>query len=330
MAALWLASPAMADEVVLDLASTSELVQPVTAGVPLDVMLINTVPTARYSVTIERRPVEIPALPVSAVKSAEAGADEVCKRISEVTHKLRNVEKTETGVARLASELRAALASDEASACDTDLTSTAKAALEDTRRRLSNPALSLGEELVVTVKRSDVTPPLTWKATFTTGPRGSWTVSYGLAFSPDDDKRFFARPDGEKRFLITAESDRRSLAFVPAVFFSWLPRRFEGKDLVINVAGGLGFNNSEPAVFLGPALTWNRNVALVTGVGVRKQLRLRGRYADSGQEVVSENLNEDQLHEGTYRPGAFAALTFRFEANPFKKEGGDKSKAAAR
>jgi hypothetical protein len=133
---------------------------------------------------------------------------------------------------------------------------------------------------------------------------------------PNDDTLFFSNPlEGEAgKFRITRKSDNRDYDFAPAIFYAWMPEAWRGNYASFSLAGGLGFDLSDPVVFLGPAVTIRHNLTVVAGVVMHKERRLNGEY--NVDDVISESLSEEQLHEDTYNPTWFAGLSFRFDSRP--------------
>ena len=111
-------------------------------------------------------------------------------------------------------------------------------------------------------------------------------------------------------------NEQSDLAVIPAAFFQWLPLTRELKDWAVGPTLGLGVKSDRPAFFVGGIVTFNQNLGLVVGVPVYQQLKLRGNYSEG--QVISENLNEDQLHKKVYRfQRFFFGGVFRFGSNPF-------------
>jgi len=141
---------------------------------------------------------------------------------------------------------------------------------------------------------------------------------------PDENKRFFtmAAEDGQT-YTITEKEDRRDLEFVPSVFYSWMPWKWRNRNFSGSVTGGLGFDSSNPVVFLGVSGTFNRNVSLLGGVAVRQQTELLGEYSEN--QVLMQDLSDDSLTEETYKPSWFLGVSFRFGKSPFAKSKGSET-----
>jgi hypothetical protein len=64
--------------------------------------------------------------------------------------------------------------------------------------------------------------------------------------------------------------------FVPAIFFTWLPRKWENRSWAFSPVGGLGFDVSSPVVFVGGAAMFNQNLSFLAGGVFHQQKRLDG------------------------------------------------------
>ena len=132
---------------------------------------------------------------------------------------------------------------------------------------------------------------------------------------PNKDEKYFTAGAGDK-FTITAESRRGGLKPLPAVFFTWLPRSGQDKNLVVGPTAGFGLEGgNRPAAFGRLGFTYNWNLGFVAGVGVVPERRLTGRYT-AGQ-VVAMDLSSDQLHSDVVEVRWMFAFTYRFGSNPF-------------
>lgn len=71
-----------------------------------------------------------------------------------------------------------------------------------------------------------------------------------------------------------------------------------------------------------PSIVIGRNVSLSAGVCMTQKQVLKGQYKEG--DVVTEDLDFDQLHEKQFMGEWFVSLAIRFEENPFKKKEEDK------
>jgi hypothetical protein len=207
--------------------------------------------------------------------------------------------------------------------------------MELTRGTTPVPDVSLGQDVVVTVTRTGASPAdqaVAWTKTFQGRPRGEWVTTYGFSFITDlfaESESFTAEqtPD-QGKFVISKDSTQERLKFVPSLFFTWQPAKPNvSRNLALVFSGGIGFDFSNPVVFLAPALSWNRNLTLHAGVAAAKVDRLLGRY--QAGDTVGTNLTPEQLRQSVYRINPFVSLSFNFSSNPFANgASGEKSGSA--
>lgn len=175
---------------------------------------------------------------------------------------------------------------------------------------------------VLEVTVTNLTTDKEWNAIYRAPSSGEWFGHYGFAFVPSEDERFFVKTidDQPGKFRITEQADNQEFDFVPAVLFSYMPARWSHRYTAWSATGGLGFDLSNPVVFLGGSLAFRQNLLLVAGAVWHEEMHLNGRYKDD--DVIGENLSEDQLSETTYDIAWFVGVSFRFDTAPLthKKE----------
>jgi hypothetical protein len=142
------------------------------------------------------------------------------------------------------------------------------------------------------------------------GARGNWVASYGFGIIPNNDQRFYSKATDTDTFEVTRKRDNGGVDPTAAVFYTWLPSERENSDWNWGIAGGMGVDHSNLALFLGFHMTFNQNIGVVVGGAMHQEARLRGEF-DEGQEVT-ENLTSDALEEKVNEPTWFIALTMRF------------------
>ena len=182
-----------------------------------------------------------------------------------------------------------------------------------TTHDLGRYTLHKGEHLIVKIKRDEQS----WEFTLTTGERGQWHTFYGFTFLPNDDEQFFTEqnPADADQFIITQEDDREEFDFAPSVLFVWSAAHSEDRNWNHGLTAGLGFDMDDPIVFAGYAFTFNENIALTAGLVFHKRERLNGR-CEVG-DVVTADLDSEQLTEETYGVNGYVGIAFRFGSNPF-------------
>jgi hypothetical protein len=290
------------------------------------VLIVDKAPKKAYGVQVEVNFTPVPPLTPPAGGAAPR-IDDPCLQLTNDTSEIRNSED-EKRIAVLVAEIGQVLQSGTCK--DHQKTQDALSAVDLTRQPVDDIVYTLagGQELKVTVSRDSGSNEKKWTFIFRTPSPGRWFSSYGFVFVPNRDERYFSKlkPGTTDRYLITRAGDNSGSDFSPSLFFSWLPASRETKALSLGASAGLGFDQSNPIVFVGPMLTYHQNVSLVVGLVVHKQKRLNGMY--SRGEEIGENLTEPQLTEQTYKPNVFFGLSFRFGSNPFATSGSD-SKAPA-
>ncbi len=313
-ALLFFCASVSAQEVeILDLAALvpgSEIEETVPPGAVLRVKVVNRVPKHSYTLRADVETIPIVELNFSA-PSTRAAAENCDDVIGELLNGLQSAE-TEVEVAGLVQSARdrgrSLCSDDERPALNQQID-------EKTTHTFRAVVLSMGERLVVQVSRIEGEETLLWKTTYTTGPRGRWLTTYGVGFLPDQDEEFFSESLGDGGFEIRGKEPAGGLDFVPAIFFTWLPRKWENRSWAFSPAGGLGFDVSNPVVFLGGAAMFNQNLSLLAGAVFHKQKRLDGQYQEG--QILGEALTPDQLAVEPYHVNFFFAVAFRFGSNPF-------------
>lgn len=147
----------------------------------------------------------------------------------------------------------------------------------------------------------------------TTGKRGSWQASYGFGITPDKDRQFFSQAGDGDSFTIKQKRDNGGLQPNAAVFYTWLPSKWENSFCSFGLAGGIGVDRNNLVLLVGPHVTFNQNFGLVAGVALHQQSRLRGEY--EVDQVLSENLTSDALEEKVHQTSWFLGVTYRFAEN---------------
>lgn len=316
----------------LDLAGLRDVTRSVEPG-RYTIELTNVVPKLqeKYAVVVQHNIKRIPKLEKpTAPQGMEANAAGAECDVTSITNKIDEAT-TESKVDSLARELRSI-------DCAAREFATWREIVLQTviKRHVGEYSLRAGEELVVTVERDEGRQQ--WKLVLDTGVRGGWNVGYGFVFLPDNNDEPFVETLGEDpaRYLVRNEASD-GLRFLPSVFYSWTPRTAAANTWSPSIVAGLGADITEPALFLGAALTYNRNVSLVLGGAVSQEKRLRSRY-DAPNDTLAQSLTPDQLVRDRFKPNFFLGVTFRFDTSPFaspakkesvtakKESGADKEK----
>ncbi len=273
-----------------------------------------------------------------AAAPAAAGAPASCaQQRTAITTELEEAT-TEQGVAAIDKKVQAL--APPAGPCTAD---DAKKAQDDfasaTTRTLDVVTLATGEEYIVSVARLPGTTPqgaavsaLAFpKATFAApAPPSQWLVYYGFNYINSGDQLYFSKqvPGSATSYTITPEANRNNKTFAPSVYFMWMPSS-ESTSALAPIAGwhdaegnifggltaGLGFDTSNPVVFVGYGIGWGYNAMVTFGAAWHKEKRLLGQYNPG--DAVSSNLTTDQLTQDTYQTRFYIGLALRLGSNPF-------------
>lgn len=181
------------------------------------------------------------------------------------------------------------------------------------------PGLEDGAQLRLTVHRlgRDGTSERAWHRRYYVGTTNQWTQSLGLTLFENQDRRWFLEPvAGEhNQHELIRDRSSRDIDYSPVYFFTWSPAEWNSSapgQWFWGVSGGLGFDGEDPIPLVGGTVGLAKNLSVVGGVGALKALRLRGEYKRTPRPILTTALTEDQLHDKTYRPTFFLAVSYRF------------------
>jgi hypothetical protein len=288
----------------------------------------NLLPVRSYLLSIQHHALPIEPFPATAIPMfkpptpAEAARPVNCPALQAASKALADAV-VETVVPALVASIRHEL---DAGCTDTAIADAARALVASTSRS-SVVSVASGEEAVVALQRgaTDATHPAKqWTLTLTGPPRGQALITYGFAIARNRDQHFFTKAADNNKFVVTRERDETGASVVPSIYFSWLPTDADWHGWTASPTIGFGAKNDAPAVLIGGNFNYHWNLGFVAGVGMLQEKRLLGQYTEN--QVVTENLTEDQLHQKVWRPSLFVAATVRFGSNPF---GGDDKKPAS-
>lgn len=176
-----------------------------------------------------------------------------------------------------------------------------------------------GQDLKVQIVRGgeEGQSGIVWTTIFDAGSRGSWNISlgFGIPILVDGHRRYGMRHDSVESYRIVSLQDDERFELIPAAFFHWVPSANELSDWSWSVIGGLGLNFDSPVLFLGGALTYNRNITLSAGGVAHQVKRLNPKYIIG--DVLPIELDEEQLHAFYYRINPYVSVTFQLSSNLF-------------
>lgn len=287
----------------------------------------NLLPGRAYSLSIQHHSLPPDPLPASVIPRGLASATErammeTCPAVNKAIADLL-AATAETHVAALSAALQAAL---DQGCADQAIEDRAKATLARTTRSMT-VTIKEGEEVEIKLWRdatAESQPAAQWTLVLTGPARGQWVTTYGFSFAKNGDERYYAKGIENGKFEIAAEREIESATLVPSIFFTWQSRKNELRNWSIGPTVGLGVADSAPAVFAGLGITFNRNIGLVIGGSMLKEMRLAGQYTKD--QILQEALTSEQLHTKVWRPVLAVSVTLRLDGNPF---GGEKEATPA-
>lgn len=316
----YIGSVSAAEPVILTVdLSTGEdesIVRTIKPNTTYRVKLRNVLPRqeTRYSVRVENVDTHVAPLsfPGSDSQSAKALGGAGCPELTAQVDAMRFAETEESvGIARRRIEHALPQCADAA------VKSAARSILALTELDPGNESYEVGAEgeLRVVVVRGE----REWRTTFRTPRSRNWFLSYGFTFAQNDDRKFYLASSGDAAtpFRVDRMVNDDRLDFAPAVLFTWKPEWTDWDELALGLTAGLDADVTDPQLFLGPSVLFNRNVALVGGATMHKVARLAGEYREN--QLLTSTVAEDKLHDRVYRLGYFFGLSFRFDKSPFAK-----------
>lgn len=171
--------------------------------------------------------------------------------------------------------------------------------------------------------------------------QAQWLTYYGFNFTHNGDDSYYSKANqgsNPASYTITAEANRQSSNFSASIYVMRLPAEdgftfkkilgWREDDWMGGLTAGLGFDFSNPTVFLGYGVGWGYNVIVTAGVEMQQVTRLKGQY--NAGDVITTNLTPDQLVDSTYRPQAYIGIAIRLGSNPFNGSNSSKSSTTSK
>lgn len=296
-----------------------------------EISIENKIPLKEYNISITKKsiPIDVFNLPSESkeIETTGGGVAMCAGFISEV-YEIYELDKEELLASKL-KDIRKKIKEIETILVERDTTDegclsshikAAKSIIELTKNKIWEGSLKRGEQLEVVITRSNEEgKTLKWTQIYSTESRGKWQVSYGFSFITEGFNKeniFFAK-QSDSVYAITKTNNRKSMNFAPSLFFTWMPTKSINKPWNLGLSGGLGFDFESPTVFLSPTISYNQNLRIHIGLVAHKQSVLLGQYEEG--QIITENLNKDQLHEELYKLNPFISISFRFNQNPFNQ-----------
>lgn len=324
---------------IIDLGSSPvEVKQKIGNNIFLDLMIENLLPTKKYTVKTEVTVKKIEPLPYINIEvpRTEELSDPTVTTLTDsliclfpLTQKYNNLkdETEEKHISKLKTELKNELnkldssckATTEFIAMENDI----KRLLNSTSQKINEVAFANNNIVKITIERKndDGETDNTWTIVYETEDRGIWLESYGISYISNlfkQNKTFIAGKDENNNSIVEATSnDRGNGAFVPAIFYTWLPYASQNSDFNFGLGGGLGFDVTNPVVMAGLDINYNWNFNIFLGAAYWKDKTPNPSYK-LGQTISATDV--DNLNKDKYILSPFLAFTFRIGSNPFGKK----------
>lgn len=169
-----------------------------------------------------------------------------------------------------------------------------------------------GETVTITITREDKV----WTWELKGDKIGEWLMSYGFGFcsSALAGKTYHLQQmDDTTTFKVTkdARPGALDLAYIPAIFYSFLPASKYNNSYNWSITAGLGFDLSAPVVFFGGGFMFRQNIGINMGIAFQQQSKLYPQYYEG--QILTSSIQDSQLHDKVYRPNLFISINFRFD-----------------
>ncbi|HYG14151.1 MAG TPA: hypothetical protein VEC12_00250 [Bacteroidia bacterium] len=225
---------------------------------------------------------------------------------------------------------------------------------------LDTECINMGKQLIgLTIKEIDLALPIKynqvikvfiykrcdgknvqiWEYTYKTPDKTPWKTMLGFTVIPNilnPVTNYYTKQSdiNSTEYVVSPLNNQRKDFFEnvsPTFMVQWAPLRkynhswkaiFSNNFYQFGFTGGLSLNfageSSLANVMAGPSIVIADNMSLSFGLIMTRKSVLRGNYVPD--EIVTEQLTFDQLHEKRYMVEYFFSLAFRFDQNPFKRK----------
>lgn len=309
----------------IDLSNTDPGTKTVDYGKNIIVNMKNKLPFGDYRIkairsAIPMDPFDLPAAPatVPEIMTKGAGTGTSCTALETAYNALgAEVNEKSAKDKDLIGKLKKEINDADKKTCASEITS-AENLLALTSTTIWSDVLKEGEKVEITITNTATNQ--SWTLILTTQPHGRWEISYGFNFITQwffKEDLYYTKSDTQGTFVITKEHNRRTVSYSPSIMFTYMPFYKDYSGWNFGISPGLGFDMSSPAVFLCFTTTFRQNLRMHVGLAYNRQYVLMGQYAEN--DVISEDLSREQLHEKQYMLNPFFALSFRFKENVFDR-----------
>lgn len=305
----------------IDLSNTDPGTKTVDYGKNITVNMKNKLPFGDYRIQVIRS--AIPMDPFDLPKAAGSTAAKTINKSNasctalETAYNALGAEVNEKSAQKLIGTLKKEIKDADKTTCTAEISS-AENLLALTSTTIWSDVLKEGEKVEITITNTATNQ--SWTLILTTQPHGRWEISYGFNFITQwffKEDLYYTKSDTQGAFVITKEHNRRTVSYSPSIMFTYMPFYKDYTGWNFGISPGLGFDMSSPTVFLCFTTTFRQNLRFHVGLAYNRQYVLMGQYAEN--DVISEDLSREQLHEKQYMLNPFFALSFRFKENVFDR-----------
>lgn len=286
------------------------------------ILLKNVIPGMKYNIKISKTVIPMPALPAPNIPGPAAtdSAKGPCEELNLAYLKLLGISdpanddstgKTEKAVSENVLVLQKEI--DKGNCTKKDLVDSAQSLISKFQKEINEKvSIKSGEKVVITVWRDDKI----WTWEFVGDETGEWVLSYGFGFCSAalaGKTYHLQQMDDTTTYKITqdAKPGALELAYIPAIFYSFLPSAKYNSSYNWSITAGLGFDLSAPVVFFGGGFMYRQNIGVNMGVAFQQQDKLYPQYSEG--QILASPMQDAQLHKQVYRPNLFISVNFRFD-----------------
>lgn len=296
--------------------------------------IINKMPEGsyQYKISVEEATVEVPSLSTSNGASAANGCDSIMANYIQAYNNLKGAT-AESLVAQFIKTLQAEKKNITQAnmGCYNSLDMNADILIDATSEANGfDFKLKKGQIIKIVINRlNNGTNEIekTWIVFFKTPPRVDFLTHFGFTFSPGLVKRstkYFAKQGTDNHYTITEMNDNGDefwddLSLTANFIYPFWYEKNPNDALHFAWMAGFGINgDAKFTVFTGPSVLLSDFMSIGLGFGVSNQYKLNGQY--KAGDVITENLNFDQLHSKGLVGDILLTLTFRLTKKQLQSE----------
>jgi len=299
-------------QITVDLGNRVTGTLPIIAQKITKITVIDALPASNYmvTVTVKNNPTPL-SIPTGNAGGAQARVG-ACKALDDLIDAFE-AETEESKIRQEITSLKAAVAAADTTRCQPSIDK-AKKDIDATVIEIP-VSINAGEddEIHIDIARGDKK----WSFVFKNDHPSHWTTFYGFTYVPDILTRFnnyYANPQDNGKYLVSKMNGSRKNIFQnlsPTAMFTY--RFFDKKPdalLQFGITGGIMYNTDILGAMFGPSLAIDKNVTINTGISFLQKYKLEGVYKSDGTQIITENLDFDQLHEKVWTYDIFFSIGF--------------------